>query len=35
MNDRDLGLLEKSRNVSEAVRAAARGLVAKKKMGKK
>jgi hypothetical protein len=35
MNDKDLGLLEKSRNVSEAVRAAARGLVAKKKMGKK
>jgi len=35
MNDKDLALLEKSRNVSEAVRAAARGLVAKKKMVKK
>jgi hypothetical protein len=35
MNDKDLGLLEKSRNVSEAVRSAARGLVARKKMGRK
>jgi hypothetical protein len=35
MMDKDLAMLEKSRNVSEAVRAAARGLVAKKKMGKK
>ncbi len=35
MNDKDLALLEKSRNVSEAVRSAARGLVARKKMGKK
>jgi hypothetical protein len=35
MNDKDLALLEKSRNVSEAVRAAARGLVARKKSGKK
>lgn len=35
MMDKDLALLEKSRNVSEAVRAAARGLVAKKKAGKK
>jgi hypothetical protein len=35
MNDKDLAMLEKSKNVSEAVRAAARGLLAKKKMGKK
>ncbi len=35
MMDRDLALLEKSRNISEAVRSAARSLVAKKKMGKK
>ncbi len=35
MNDKDLALLEKSRNVSEAVRSAARGLIARKKMGKK
>ena len=31
---RELGLLEKSRNVPEAVRAAARGLIIKKKLGK-
>jgi hypothetical protein len=35
MNDKDLSLLEKSRNVSEAVRSAARGLVARKMAGKK
>ena len=35
MTDKDLALLEKSRNVSEAVRSAARGLVTKRKMGKK
>ena len=35
MNDKDLAMLEKSKNVSEAVRSAARGLLAKKKMGKK
>ncbi len=35
MNDKDLGLLEKSRNVSEAVRATARGIMARKKAGKK
>ncbi len=35
MNDKDLALLEKNRNVSEAVRSAARGLVARKKAGKK
>jgi hypothetical protein len=35
MSDKDLALLEKSRNISEAVRAAARGLVAKRKTGKK
>ena len=35
MQDKDIGLLEKSRNVSEAVRAAARGLAAKRKSGKK
>jgi hypothetical protein len=34
MTERDLSMLEKSRNVSEAVRSAARGLLAKKKMGK-
>lgn len=33
--DKDLSLLEKSRNVSEAVRSAARGLVMKRKTGKK
>ncbi len=35
MNDRDLALLEKSRNVSEAVRSAARSLIARRKLGKK
>ena len=35
MHDKDLAMLEKSKSVSEAVRAAARGLLAKKKMGKK
>jgi hypothetical protein len=35
MSERDLSMLERSRNVSEAVRSAARGLLAKKKMGKK
>ncbi len=35
MLDKDLAMLEKSKGVSEAVRAAARGLVAKRKMGKK
>jgi hypothetical protein len=35
MNDKDLSLLEKSRNISEAVRSAARGLAARKKAGKK
>ena len=35
MTDKDLALLEKSRNVSEAVRASARGLLAKRKTGKK
>jgi hypothetical protein len=35
MTDKDLALLEKSRNVSEAVRSAARGLNAKRKAGKK
>jgi len=35
MTERDLSMLEKSRNVSEAVRSAARGLLVKKKMGKK
>jgi hypothetical protein len=34
MTEKDLSMLEKSRNVSEAVRSAARGLLAKKKMGK-
>ncbi|HAS53725.1 MAG: hypothetical protein A2X56_11120 [Nitrospirae bacterium GWC2_57_13] len=31
MNDKDLAMLEKSKNVSEAVRAAARGLLTKRK----
>jgi len=35
INDRDLGLLEKSRSVSTGVRTAARQMVAKKKLGKK
>jgi hypothetical protein len=35
MTDKDLALLEKSRNVSEAVRSAARGLSVKRKAGKK
>jgi len=35
MTEKDLSMLEKSRNVSEAVRSAARGLLAKKRMGKK
>jgi hypothetical protein len=35
MTDKDLAMLEKSRNVSEAVRSAARRLNAMKKMGKK
>ncbi len=35
MSDKDLALLEKSRNVSEAVRSAARGLFVRRKMGKK
>jgi hypothetical protein len=34
MTDKDLGILEKSRNVPEAVRTAARGRLLKKKMGK-
>jgi hypothetical protein len=34
MSERELGILEKSRNVPEAVRSAARGLLIKKKMGK-
>jgi hypothetical protein len=34
MTERDLAMLEKSRNVSEAVRSAARGLLARKKMAK-
>jgi hypothetical protein len=34
MSDRDLGILEKSRNVPEAVRTAARNRLMKKKMGK-
>jgi len=34
MTEKDLSMLEKSRNVSEAVRAAARGLLARKKMAK-
>lgn len=35
MGDKDLAMLEKNKSVSEAVRAAARGLVARKKSGKK
>jgi hypothetical protein len=35
MQDKDLAMLEKNKSVSEAVRAAARGLVARKKAGKK
>lgn len=35
MSDKDLAMLEKSRNVSEAVRSAARRLVTQKKLGKK
>ena len=34
MTERDLSMLEKSRNVSEAVRSAARGTLAKKKLAK-
>jgi hypothetical protein len=34
LRDQELNLLERNKNVSEAVRAAARGLIAKKKMGK-
>jgi hypothetical protein len=34
LTDHDLGLLEKSRNVPAAVRTAARGHIAKKKLGK-
>lgn len=34
MRDQDLALLERNKNVSEAVRSAVRGLIAKKKMGK-
>ena len=34
MTERDLALLERNRNIPEAVRAAARSLVIKKKMGK-
>jgi len=34
LTDRDLGILEKSRNVPEAVRTAARSRIMKKKMGK-
>ncbi len=34
LNERDLALLEKSRNIPEPVRTAARNLLAKKKMGK-
>lgn len=35
MMDRDLAMLEKSRNIPEAVRTAARNLVIKRKLGKK
>ena len=35
MGDKDLTMLEKNKNVSNAVRAAARALAARKKMGKK
>ncbi|OGW49089.1 MAG: hypothetical protein A2078_14060 [Nitrospirae bacterium GWC2_57_9] len=34
MTERDLGILEKSKNVPEAVRTSARGMLLKKKMGK-
>jgi hypothetical protein len=34
MNDRDLSMLEKSRNISEAVRSAARQLSIKRKFKK-
>ncbi len=34
LRDQDLTLLERNKNVSEAVRSAVRGLIAKKKMGK-
>ena len=34
MTDKDLGILEKSRSIPEAVRSAARGRLVKKKMGK-
>lgn len=34
MTDKDLGILEKSRSVPEAIRTASRGRLAKKKMGK-
>ncbi len=35
LNDRELGILEKSRNIPAPVRTAARGLIAKKKLGGK
>ena len=34
MTEKDLSMLEKSRNVSEAVRSAARGILARKKLAK-
>jgi len=34
MTERDLGILEKSKNIPEAVRTAARGMLIKKKVGK-
>jgi hypothetical protein len=34
LSDRDLGILEKSRGVPEAVRTASRNRLIKKKMGK-
>jgi hypothetical protein len=34
MSDRDLGILERSRNIPEAVRTAARNVIAKRKLGK-
>jgi Arc/MetJ-type ribon-helix-helix transcriptional regulator len=34
MRDPDLAMLERNKNVSEAVRSAVRGLITKKKMGK-
>jgi hypothetical protein len=34
LSERDLSILEKSRNVPEAIRSAARGLIMKKKLGK-